>query len=500
MATIVNARDILLQAAGTRLLAVQLPSSYSTTGDHLGTWNTLSQTVHRNNQITFSATGALLNAGGGALTTLNSVTGNYLGNFSGLSQLVHRNDQISITSGGSLLGAGGGQITNLDYGNVGGTKPPASATENFFSRSSGNPSGGSDGDAHWNTSTQTMWFKTGGVWAVGGTVNANEITVGTLAAARIASNSVTTDKLNVGAVSDITTNLGTFTSGTLGGSSNVTVSGVARFNGFTSSGLGTASIVCNDFGNTSFGVVAFGGSAGVTAQSTGGAGIQGRTNGSGAGVRAITSSSGPALDVIGRSVLGSVSMSTQTISNLTAGAANFVSGSNVSGTVASAVNCSNATNATNASNANSLGGTSASGWCRGIATNSGTATASSFGFGLSVTGSLGATVRTRASGNNIFIENISDERFKTDVKNEVYGLEFINKLRPVTYKWKDGSTDRTYHNFIAQEVEQQLTIDSDGLVDKNLDGTLGVGSMDSILVKAIQELSEKVRKLENEKS
>jgi len=127
MAAIINDRDVLLQAAGTRLLPVQLPSNYSTTGDHQGTLDGSAQTNFQNAQITLSSLGELLNAGGGALSSLNNVGGNFLGNWSGLSQTVHRNDQITLSSTGALQNAGGGQITNLDYGNVGGTKPPPTA-------------------------------------------------------------------------------------------------------------------------------------------------------------------------------------------------------------------------------------------------------------------------------------------------------------------------------------------------------------------------------------
>ena len=126
MAAIENDRDADLQATSPRLLDVQLPSTYTTTGDHQGTWNTLGQTVHRNDQVQLSATGALLNAGGGTLSSLDDVGGNFLGNWSGLGQTVHRNDQITLSSTGTLNNAGGGSITNLSYSNVSGG-PPSSA-------------------------------------------------------------------------------------------------------------------------------------------------------------------------------------------------------------------------------------------------------------------------------------------------------------------------------------------------------------------------------------
>ncbi|MHC0442510.1 tail fiber domain-containing protein [Flavobacterium sp. 3-210] len=46
----------------------------------------------------------------------------------------------------------------------------------------------------------------------------------------------------------------------------------------------------------------------------------------------------------------------------------------------------------------------------------------------------------------------SDVRLKKDIVTSTYGLNFINKLRPVTYKLKNGTTD-LQSGFIAQEVE-----------------------------------------------
>ena len=60
MAAIINDRDVLLQAAGTRLLPVQLPSNYTYDGTPI--------TGIRNTSVTLSSTGALQNAGGGQIT------------------------------------------------------------------------------------------------------------------------------------------------------------------------------------------------------------------------------------------------------------------------------------------------------------------------------------------------------------------------------------------------------------------------------------------------
>ena len=49
----------------------------------------------------------------------------------------------------------------------------------------------------------------------------------------------------------------------------------------------------------------------------------------------------------------------------------------------------------------------------------------------------------------------SDRRNKKDIKPlENHGLDFINKLKPVSYKFKDGV--RQHNGFIAQDV-QKLT-------------------------------------------
>ena len=48
----------------------------------------------------------------------------------------------------------------------------------------------------------------------------------------------------------------------------------------------------------------------------------------------------------------------------------------------------------------------------------------------------------------------SDIRLKKDVKNITNGLEIINKLRPVSFKWKKNNNESI--GFIAQEIEEVL--------------------------------------------
>ena len=444
MAVTANARDLILAAAPIRNADYTIPSNASYTGDITGdVTGDVSGTVSGNVTGFVNGTG-VVTIDNGALRANNIFNGvGSVGNgttIGGVATSGVWNSGISLSAIGALIGAGGGQVTN--------------------GASIGNLNAG-------NIST--------------GTLSALRIGALSISADKIASNAVTSSKISVASLSAISANIGTITAGSITSATNINTFGQGIFNGSSSGGGFTSAVNAN---------TSFGQPNGV---------VGGSTSGSGAGVVGFNFGGGPGLRASGGlafSCQGGMSMTSSTlISNMFVATANvsnstnFVAAGNVSGTVSSA---NFANSATTASNSNSLGGTAASGWCRGIATNSGTATASGFGFGLSVTGTLGATVRTRASGNNVFIENISDRRLKTSIEDEKLGLAFVNKLRPCTYHWKEGHKRYRYHNFIAQEVLANLEHENDGLVLANQDGMLGVGNMTSILAKAIQELSSKL--------
>jgi hypothetical protein len=97
------------------------------------------------------------------------------------------------------------------------------------------------------------------------------------------------------------------------------------------------------------------------------------------------------------------------------------------------------------------------------------------------------------------ITALSDERDKKDIADIAYGVDFINKLRPVSFTWeaRDGSiTDKPDIGFIAQElaaVEDEQN-DSERLRltlrdnEDRLEAT--PGRLLPIAIKAIQELSQ----------
>jgi len=124
------------------------------------------------------------------------------------------------------------------------------------------------------------------------------------------------------------------------------------------------------------------------------------------------------------------------------------------------------------------------------------------------------------------VQTRSDERDKADIRDTVLGLDFINQLRPVDWKWdyrdfynevtntgevinhpKDGSKKRNryHHGLIAQEVKaviDQMGVDFGGYQDHTVNGgyetmTIGYEELIAPMIKAIQELTARVESLEN---
>ena len=108
---------------------------------------------------------------------------------------------------------------------------------------------------------------------------------------------------------------------------------------------------------------------------------------------------------------------------------------------------------------------------------------------------------------NIYLTNaatiVSDERTKQNILPSDLGLSFINKLEPVKYNRLDGN--RTHYGLIAQQVKSVLEEtnieDFGGWVishtsDLNGQQALRYEEFISPLIKAVQELSARVKALE----
>ena len=95
----------------------------------------------------------------------------------------------------------------------------------------------------------------------------------------------------------------------------------------------------------------------------------------------------------------------------------------------------------------------------------------------------------------------SDRNEKNTIIESDLGLNFINKLKPISYKWnKDDG--KTHYGLIAQDVEEALS--NEGKTDKDFaalniptEGSMGLNYSELIspLIKAIQELTEEVSTL-----
>ena len=113
---------------------------------------------------------------------------------------------------------------------------------------------------------------------------------------------------------------------------------------------------------------------------------------------------------------------------------------------------------------------------------------------------------TTASGANIFLTtetgafltvdgtwtDASDESLKSNIEDLRYGLDEVNDIRPRSFEFKKSGQASV--GFVAQELEDVIP----ELVSNSGMGTKGVsyGQMTAVLVKAVQELSDKVDRLE----
>lgn len=251
--------------------------------------------------------------------------------------------------------------------------------------------------------------------------------------------------------------------GDITGGSNLDITGRGVFGGaYTTSGYNSA-IHANTGYAASNGVTGF-------SNTLVGAGVRGEHSGSGYGVNGFCSSSGGygvwaennaggvALQVVGRMAINNTTL----VTNL---------------------------------NADRLDSYHASSFCSVVPTNTGTCTVSGQGFNLQVTGALAASVRTRGTSNFVYIENVSDRKLKKQIEDEVLGLDFINSLRPRSYRMKSNPKNKS-HGLIYQEVVK-LVGDGDNLASLNDDGTGAVDYNGIIapIIKALQQLDAKVSKL-----
>lgn len=103
---------------------------------------------------------------------------------------------------------------------------------------------------------------------------------------------------------------------------------------------------------------------------------------------------------------------------------------------------------------------------------------------------------TLVYSNNAF-QNVSDARTKKEVKNIEYGVETLKKLRPITFVRISDKSQRRQLGLIAQEVKEVVPEVVMGGDNGELH-TIGYEALVPVLIKAIQELTARVEKLERD--
>jgi len=98
--------------------------------------------------------------------------------------------------------------------------------------------------------------------------------------------------------------------------------------------------------------------------------------------------------------------------------------------------------------------------------------------------------------------NTSDKNEKNTIIESDLGLDFVNKLKPVSYKWNKDD-DKTHYGLIVQDIEETITSLGKSVQDfgsiykpKNAPMGLNYSELFAPLIKAVQELSAKVAALE----
>ncbi len=104
------------------------------------------------------------------------------------------------------------------------------------------------------------------------------------------------------------------------------------------------------------------------------------------------------------------------------------------------------------------------------------------------------------------VQVASDADLKTDIQplDAQKSSDFIYALNPVRYKYKDGTSDRLHHGFIAQELHDSMQSDWGVYCDANIDTgkkggkALRYEELIADLVATVQSQNERIKELEKQ--
>ena len=114
---------------------------------------------------------------------------------------------------------------------------------------------------------------------------------------------------------------------------------------------------------------------------------------------------------------------------------------------------------------------------------------------------LGTLTTTTRRWRNVYAVNAyntSDLNEKKNISGSNLGLNFIKSLNAVKYHWLHEEDNSPYHyGFIAQEVHEVAPKEEIAIINE-VSGSwnMAYGELTAPIIKAIQELSEKVERLE----
>lgn len=127
------------------------------------------------------------------------------------------------------------------------------------------------------------------------------------------------------------------------------------------------------------------------------------------------------------------------------------------------------------------------------------------GNGINTGGAINSVVIGNTSmtsiGGQVGWSTLSDGRFKKEVKDYTLGLEFINKLKPKSYKYNNNTNEIIYNGLIAQDVEQtlkELDAEFSGLCKPNTDSenySIRYGDFVIPLINAVKDQQQQIEAL-----
>ena len=148
----------------------------------------------------------------------------------------------------------------------------------------------------------------------------------------------------------------------------------------------------------------------------------------------------------------------------------------------------------------------------------GTASGTFLGGNFSIGGLIASGQGDRMVGSNQFSgllyrsstsSSTSDIRLKKDVSDLGVGIEFINRLRPVSFYWKADSESKEHHGLVAQEVEtvvESMSLPKNVYLDvdenRTVDGkpAMAVNHKNLIwpLIQSVKDLKKEIEDLKSE--